>query len=444
MCINALATHFNFIAMKNLLLFLMVLGVMGSCQRKQDLLPENYPNLLITRISFSGIPDKDVSIDQLNRIIYVKMPALATVTQLTPTIELSEDAKLEGPYIEMASIYRWCCPDKDYLKINLRSKTRSHQYATYTIKPIAIGSLSITQSTPLAVFARGDSAYIHIETRNTYGNGLPKAAIFTNKKTGKQFVTEKNRVLLFYRNGPNKITIDAYSTLSEIGEYDIELQWEDGKLLKVPQPLTVIRGTSRFYYTFYGVAAQSGTTLNLVGYNLYQEGVSFRLHYPNGTTIPLTSTFVPEENKVSLDIPVSLSPGGYSFEMIKNGVPQGENNRVNIVRYVGQPYINSIGNSEPRKYPTTDPLILPREKSITVTFPVIQKLERYFLTLINESDATSTFRFSFTLPDEASPFCIIPANVPAGRYKAYIQEYDAAMKEVVQQSEPFERIVVLQ
>lgn len=432
--------------MKNVLLFLMVLGVIISCQPKQDPLPADYPNLLITRISFPGIPDKDITIDQPNRVIYVKMPALVTSTTFVPTVMLSEDAKLAAPgTLDYLSKYvKWTVNEEDVLKISLNGKTYPNQSATYVIKPEAKAPISITQSKALPVYAIGDSSYIYVDAQNLFGNALPKSAVFRNKRTGKQFILteQKNTHFFSAHSFLNKLTIDVHLLELEPGEYEISLQLATGNFLEIPQSLTVIRGKSRISNPWF--STQAGKTITPTGANLFEGGVSFRLLYPNGSALPISATYTLNEKSVMLQIPNSLSPGYYGIELLDQGRPVGISHRLNVLRYENQPSIYALGGFNPRDYPTNNPMILPRTQNIFLISGGGEKIERRFFALINEVDPTAVFRFSLNYPLENGPYFSIPVEVPAGRYKAVIQEFDPITKEVMQQSEPFERIVVLQ
>jgi hypothetical protein len=374
------------------------------------------------------------------------MPALVTSTTFIPTVTLSEDAKLAAPgTLDYLSKYGgWTVFEDDILKISLSGKTRPNQGATYVIKPEAKAPISITQSKALPTYAIGDSSNIYIDVQNLYGNALPKSAVFRNRSTGKQLtLTEQKNTHFFSANFPlNKLTIDAHSLELEPGTYEISVQLTTGNFLEIPQTMTVVRGKSRIYSDRF--STQAGKTLTPTGANLYEGGVAFRLLYPNGSTLPITTTYSLNEKVATLQIPATLIPGYYGVEMLINGRPLGFSYRLNILRYANQPSIYALGISNSRDYPTTEPMILARNERLYVISDGGEKLERRFLAFINESAPNSVYRFSLTFPVESSPYFSIPSDVPAGRYKAVIQEFDPITKEVMQQSEPFERVVVLQ
>ena len=70
-------------AMKYITLFFICLGLLIGCRQEEEMpLPNIFPELLIVDINFPGIPKENVRIDQPNRRIYVKMPALLTANNL--------------------------------------------------------------------------------------------------------------------------------------------------------------------------------------------------------------------------------------------------------------------------------------------------------------------------------------------------------------------------
>lgn len=430
--------------MKNLLLFLLIACIAGSCRRKnEEPVPSVYPELQITAIHFPGIPDKDVSIDRQKWIIHVKMPSVLTVTNLTPTVELSEEAQLAHPttLTNLGGLALWSYPNANNLSIRIKSKINPNKQIGYTIQPTASAPLKITQSKPIAQYAIGDSSEIIIEVRNAFGNKLPKAVLFINKRTG----VEHSLSTVYITSLQNTLRVFAYPIPFELGDYDIRFKMEDNVLLDVNQPLTIIPGQRSYLEnSYYSLEGQPGGKVKARGGNLFKGLVSFRLLYPNGTVLPLNADYNLNGTTADLAIPASLQPGYYGIEVVRSGIPLGRTYRLSIVRNEFQPSIFSINEYPLPNYPTEAPLIVQRSRNVPILFTVRKSINRYVASLVSESNAASAFQFTLTLPVEAAPYFIIPSTVPAGRYKAFIQEIDPVTKEVVQQSEPYERTVVLQ
>ncbi len=447
--------------MKNLLLFLMLIfGVLSSCRHNQELLPDStpvsnsksqsepkldiFPEFYIVSIHFPGIPDENVLIDHKNRTVIVNMPSVLTINDLTPIVECSENAKLALYDFSLSEIGRtinWAFPYANYLSIILTSKQPgNYPSIKYSIKPTTAKPIIITQSEVLPALAIGDSRNVYFNAQNLYGNNLPKSVTFTNKKSGKKEVLSGVYITPVF----NKIGI--YINFSpELGEHDIVFEMADGESVKVPQTLTVVPGTiSYLENTYYSLEGQPGGKVTARGENLFEGVVSFRLLYPNGIEIPLNADYYLNGRIVDLAIPASLKPGYYGIEIVRSGIPLGRAYRLSVVRYELQPTIFSINEYSLPNYPTEEPLIVQLSRDVSILFRIRKPINRYVVLLENESNAASAFQFTLTLPIEAAPYFTISSTVPAGRYKAFIQEIDPVTKKVVQQSEPYERIVVLQ
>lgn len=439
--------------MKIFLFTFLIFGGITSCQRIQDPIPSVHPELQITKIKFPGIADENVKIDPLKWTIYVKMPSLLRVNKLNPTIVLSQEAKLTFPGVieDIGNISRWSDPDGIHLTIGLSQKNKSGDQSDleYTIKPMASAPLSITHSEPLPDFVIGNSSDIFIDVQNVYGNSLPKSVVFTHKKTGSQYILSTVSLYTLL----NEIRISASLLPFELGEYDIFFKMPNGTELKVPQTLTVKQGKSTLKIGTKGVSLSSlaGKKLEVNGENLFEKNVSFRLLFPEGTTLPLMATYKSDGLTSILTIPDSLSPGYYGVEILRDNYPIGTSYRLSILKNEEQLFISALNELPFGNYPTNIPIILPRNQPIPIHFRMAYRIdekyvERYSITYVNESNALSIFRIPLTINFSigADPYFIIPFEVPSGKYRAIIQEVDPITKKIIQESEPFERVVILQ
>lgn len=440
--------------MKNIFLFLIVVSIVGSCRHKaEEPVPSVHPELQIIKIKFPGISDENVTIDPLKRTVFVKMPTLLSVDKLNPTIVLSQEAKLTFPGVieDIGNIGRWSDPEGIHLTIGLsqKDKTGDQSDVEYTIKPIASAPLSITHSEPLPDFVIGNSSEIYIDVQNVYGNSLPKSVVFTHKKTGSQHILST----VYLYTLLNKIRISAYLPPFELGEYVISFKMPNGAELKVPQSLTVKQGKSILKIGTEGVSLSSlaGKKLAVTGENLFETNVSFRLLFPKGATLPLMATYKSDGLTAILAIPDSLNPGYYGIEILRDNYPLGTSYRLSILKNEEQLFISALNKLPFGDYPSNNPMILPRNQPIAIHFRMAYRIdekyvERYIVTYMNESNALSIFHFPLTINTGigADPYFIIPFDVPTGRYRAIIQEIDPTTKEIIQQSEPFERTVILQ
>ncbi len=341
-------------------------------------------------------------------------------------------------------------PNEPDLTVRIKSKT-SNRKITYTIKTTPSVPLKITQSKPLADFVIGDSSYINIDAENTSGNAVPQMAIFRNKKSGTEHTLNFNSIGSL-GSVHNTLRLYAGALHFELGEYELSFLMADGSELKVGPTVTVLQGTPNLNMSTRGssMIRVIGQGLAVGGINLFENTVTFRLHDPNGTIIPLKASYTLNGRTAGLSIPSPLSPGYYGVEILRDNRPSGISYRLSILKNEGQPLIMALNNLPFENYPSAEPMVLARNQRIPVhlhaAFPygVYGVTDKYVMTYIDQSKPTSVFRFPITIPNEVTPHFTIPMDVPAGRYKAIIQEINPATKEAVQQSEPFERIVVLQ
>jgi hypothetical protein len=217
---------------------------------------------------------------------------------------------------------------------------------------------------------------------------------------------------------------------------------QDGSLSKIPQTLRVVQGRTNFSAASFSLITLAGKNLTVSGDNLFEGAAPFKLIYPNGTKISLNATYTLTGRTSVLSIPASLTPGYYAIELVKEGGQPSMSHRLSVLRYEGQPTIGGM-DYKPYGYLTVEPLVLPRIRHNPITFSGIVNYKNGVVAFKDESDEKKVFRFPFPVIP-SSIYYIIPEDVPAGRYKAFIQELDPVTKEVLRESEPFERTIVLQ
>ncbi len=161
---------------------------------------------LIKSISFVGIPDKDVTIDQRTRTIMVQIPSILPDGGLVPKFELSRNAEVREGLTPSGKIiltpYCRCIPSgasKQEARLLISLKTTGPDYPPTTTYRVllsppggcleAIDDLPITYTRP-----KDDSTFrilIHLPVKNLYTNPLVHAIFLKNKETGKirQFFT---------------------------------------------------------------------------------------------------------------------------------------------------------------------------------------------------------------------------------------------------------------
>ncbi|MFN3664520.1 MAG: hypothetical protein ACK4S0_00090 [Sediminibacterium sp.] len=426
-------------------------SIVSSCRRKaEEPVPSIHPELQIKAIHFPGIPDENVSVDPIKWIINVKMPAGITPTNQSPTIELSKEAQLDhsSELTNLNRIYGWKYYNDEDLSVRISSKIDPGKKINYSLKLTPSAPLKITQSKPLADFVIGDSTFINVDVENPYGNVLPQLIVFKNRQTGKEHNAGSIIPSL------NKFRIQASTGLFEVGEYDISFQMANGTALKVGPKIAILQGKSKL--EMHPVASSLigviGKDLRVAGQNLFEANVAFRLHYPNGTTVPLKATYTLWGMDVKLALPSGITPGYYGIEILRDNRPLGISYRLSVVKSEEQMMITALNNLPNGSYPSDAPMVLPHNQRIPVNLKiklgygneVYRVVDRFLVTYVDESKPTSGFSFPVIYSKDFPPHFTVPSNVPAGRYKVYVQEISPVTKKVIDESEPFERIIVLQ
>lgn len=164
----------------NYLVWAVLLAFVLGCKPKTpDPLVDGTPR--IVSIKFPGIPAEDVSIDQQNFVITVKVPPLLPAA-FEPEVKVTENAKLR--YVD----WRWLFTSTDNRpRISLDYSDGDQGIeAWYTLKLLPTGPFTIVNSSSLVEFVlnNGQTSHAYFPVKNLYGNELPSKIRIKQEKRG--------------------------------------------------------------------------------------------------------------------------------------------------------------------------------------------------------------------------------------------------------------------
>lgn len=409
-------------------------------------------SLRVEEISFPGIPKENVSIDHVNREILVKVPAIFSSDNMTPTVKLSTNAGIWN-LDELKSPALWCSCCSHNLSIGLYRVNDADKLVRnrYSIRPVATGPLSLLVDKPISV-AVGDSGYLTIPARNLYGNQFPFArAILTNETTGEQRTIDgiqKPWLISCAYAKANYMAVSLSEQKLQPGTYNVAIIAEDGKPLLAKQPVIVWAGRSVLTDISPGFSyrAGAGDVLTLHGRNLFAGYTTFRLLTATGGSQPLN---VIEQSaygdQASVQLPATLKPGYYGIELLQNGQPMGFIYRVSILSQPGQPSVGMVNLKPLYELPVTDPMLVDRTRKIEIgigaDYNASSNQREFVVKLTSETDPTQTHQFALNYPIEAYPYFMLTTAIPSGRYRLTLVAVERSTKKVIGESEPFEQVL---
>lgn len=309
----------------------------------------------IKSISFKGIPDSNIEIDQKNLLIKVKVPTLLQ-EDLDPVIELSDNARIRGGYTELINeayggvgLFM-----EDSVPISLVYKDDPLEYpqpvVMYHFKLLASGSLNLKPLDNVLTHElfNPNLKSIFIPFENLYGNSLPSSVTLTDKISGKVYNTDQN---LFKGFGPYVnylgVRIDRYDNLVP-GNYVVKILSANGAWFQVNQTLIIKKGPVAIYYPriYFGYDVVPGKELSLEGNNLFKGYFSISLTDKNEKVLQLTNLeFNDTGTLVSARIPNDLAIGQYVLRCYQEGAQTNLCYRVNVIEpSVKRTFIGTIGD----------------------------------------------------------------------------------------------------
>ncbi|UFH53621.1 hypothetical protein [Spirosoma sp. KNUC1025] len=456
-----------------LIYLLFMAGFVLTC-RQSSPEPDPFANSTpqLKSVTFSGIPQQNISIDQSAKTVSVRMPE-SVPNDIDITLELTDNAEWANKMTVARSSSLFGCDSCFHIYLKAKSDVSNSAIIDYRVKLISAAPLAVgASSTPLPyVIRNSNGSYLDIPMRYLYGNRLPRQARFTYDKTGEELVIKRDSAFSLSPSDQFRIKYGAYANTLSIylfdeklmpGSYHVDLILDDGTKLKVPQAVVVSPGTPDFDYEFasylaypkinFGYRVAAGNTLTIDGYNLFAGEVRLELVDGKSNVYPLSGVgFNRYGRQLQVPIPATLSLGQYVMRVWQNDIrfPYSYCLRVNVAAEgQNRPVIGIIGD-EAAPCSLVAPVSVKRGVRVAfssslkqqVLTGVFQNATLKLTTLSGQESYYGTV-VPFNVnrgwdPDES---ITLPATIPPGLYKAVLQVLDA-QNNVVAESEPYGRLL---
>jgi len=408
-------------------------------------------------ISFDGIPAENVSIDQAKNEITVLVPPTLTAIDLKPRLTLSDDAKVLSGLTEGESFpaSRLCACRENAARrigIGLKNDASGRVVREYAIVPKTNGALApnASQTGSLEYVIGSEVTSVSIPFQNLYGGSGSFRVTLTRKGSSDpielQSTCGSGDVQCSGRM-PNRIDVNLYGNLAVVpGEYTVQVQDGAGRVLTVPQTLTVKQGTpSSNVNHLFGYQTVAGTPFQIGGINLFEGSFDVVFRKATGEELrPALSNFSPLGNQVTVTPGPEVTPGYYTLQLRRNGQPE-TCRRLSVLKNKFQPYVGIIyfaGNTVDMGQGCLrdEPLTPARGQRATIFYSGSDRLATLKLTPVTSPGPPVLIPVTPYDGNEQPPFFTIPPSVPAGRYHLMLQVKDLVTGEWLD-SEPLERVV---
>jgi hypothetical protein len=426
--------------------------------KEPDLLLDGKPRL--TFVSFSGIPQENISIDQKNRRINIRiLPILPDIINISA--EVTENAEWIYKQTAVSGGTLFGCDSCFHILLKDKAiNVANAEIMGYTVKTIGSAPMRPDLTTLSFTYIINDNSNfrgsLDIPMLNLYGNKLPKEAHLIHNSTGEKLIIKRsiNSFIsgLHYSLSSNKLGINLHGQNVLPGDYSIEFLLDDDSVLKLPQPVTVIPGIAYLNYEeqiYYGYRVVVGENLTIDGYNLFEKTIALELVDKNDKVYPLPiSSFSRYGKAIQIPFPTHLVPGQYVLRVFQKEVKLPYCVRVNILKDSQErPVIGTIGSE---RFPCSlrDPVLLPSGGIVTFTSNQVkqgldERSQTVTLKLIPATGTTALYGIvtPYDYRRTAYPGSLqIPSSVPAGIYTAILQVLDA-QNGVVSESDPYGRLL---
>lgn len=438
------------------LLYGLCLFSLTTCRKQREIDPLADGLLRIRSIQFPGIPDKDVSIDQMNYTIRVKLPPMMSGTDFKPTIQLTDSLRIKridynNVFLRFSSLCRY--PTNEPLQIFLHwiNKQGEERLTTYKVQLVSSGPLAISNTIAPYTIVLGLANNIHIPFQNLYANPVLQSIRLTDRTTGESYLIEGGTyTYLACSEQTNHFKVSIGSLKIVPGTYNIEVQTADGQLLRANQPLLVQKGPAELTYDpviYFGYRTTVGGSFTTEGYNLFAEDIQLQLIDQQNQSIPLTEvSFEKTGSSMRVQLPNSLKPGAYVMKLFQNGQQRPNCYRVQVKADSTNNLIFGILGKDTNPCSISEPAKIARNVSVLVTHSEFDKpnTRLKLASLATPPVVYYTPIKPYELYMGNAPTLIIPLTVPAGIYEATIQVFDLSTGVVLRESEPYGRRIQLQ
>lgn len=408
----------------------------------------------VVSIKFPGIPAEDVTIDQKNFVITVKVPPLLP-TVFEPEVKVTENAELadmDWRFIFTKSIY--FKPGSIYLK------GKDSEPSIYTFKLIPAGPLEFIDANSLLEYViRGGSRTLNLPARNLYANGMLHYVRMTNRETKEVLLLENlhnvtNPVFTLWGETMNQVGIFMNSRNSIPGTYDLEVVTKDEVSTKYPKPFVIRKGAVEppelgFSERF----TPPGNRLGLGGANLFEGDFTLELIDSTDRVTPLRDIEYEKSGyQIWVKIPPSVSynshhilrftyNGGRDIVCGRLHIRDDNYNRLAFVKFGDSGYDCSIkGPVVIKRNKPTEVQILSGSAPLVTDGPTNRRLK--IVSVDNQGET-----YYVPAPVGVEPCCVhlslpivIPQEIPGGRYRISVQVL-GEKGEVAEEGLPYFRIM---
>lgn len=437
------------------LLWLALAAALVTCKPEKiepDPLTDGKPRII--SMIFPGILKENVVINQNELLITIKVPSVI-LEDMEPTVEITDNAHPLLDNFESIFLIKY---DN---KISLAYKKNYGDYddvndvaVTYKVNLVPSGQFEVSvMKSPIEYILYDDPSPVFlVPIVNIYGNMLPKTIELIHRNTKEKILVDSNRIYRGIRQIANNLAVymDGRKDLLP-GTYNIDLKMADGKTLRVPQPLILVKGPAAFtsytLKTFFGQDATVNSTFFIEGYNFFDGDIALELTDRNGVMTPLSNlTFEPYGLRLGITLPKTVVPGQYVMRLYQFGKDVGRCFRLNVRNgETPEARIGTIGG-DAMPCSLQEPIRIERGKSVSITYGLPQSLPNHpRIKLTPANDPSKTFYGSVApiilQPNPLGPGKLtIAGEVPAGLYTAVLQYLDADGK-IVAETEPYAQLL---
>ncbi len=276
----------------------------------------------ILSLRFPNIPAEAVSIDNKNKVIKVKLPAVLPPIGL-PEIEVAGNA-FSG-LILWINVFTEDGPDHRKIELyGLDTSTDAKPaqvVATYRVEFVPAGALEVDTE----AYARNPppetgTTNLYVPFKNLYANALPVAVRFTNVATKEVSVIDSlspnlvrddhygrfvSRSWGTSAGQMNLLVVDvaAYGAKVVPGSYQVAFVKKDGTIINLPRPFTFRAGAMLIKSAWNDAVpiVPPGQEFVITGRNLYKTDVTVKVLDSTDREVPLADLqFDPYGNRISL------------------------------------------------------------------------------------------------------------------------------------------------
>ncbi|TDB59566.1 hypothetical protein [Arundinibacter roseus] len=408
----------------------------------------------IVSIRFPGIPEKNVTIDQKNLLITIRVPSVL-LKDMVPVLELTENAETMGKaFYTIFAGPESCMGCKEIWVRRLEDQSNT-SVVKYKVKLIPNGPLEMgVMKESLHYILHDDpTGVLLVPMINLYGNTVPIAAELVERTTKEKIlIDESSRIYPGAETTTNHLILYMYALKNQLpGTYDIDLKMADGRTLRAPQPVVIEKGPAyiasyqQFFY--YGLDAPIGTTVLVEGYNLFSGDITLEITDRTGKTFSLGNlVFERYGLRMGIPIPADLPTGQYVMRMYQFGVARPACFRLNVRKgKSSDARIGTIGD-DPMPCSVREPVRIGRNIPTNFTYSLTFELPNRPRLKLVPADGNPAVHYGSVAPYVLQPEPIGPAKliigseVPPGLYIATVQYLDINGL-VVAESDPYGRLL---